>query len=73
VTAGSRCDEAMAGLARVARACRGRRPGERVLAFRPKLPLASATADLAARLVAALIARPEPASRPNAERARRAA
>ncbi len=73
VVTGSRCEEAMAPFALAARSCRGRRPGERVLAFRPRLPLASHTADLAARLAAALVAPPEHPQRQATELPRRAA
>lgn len=69
VVAGSRCEEAMAPFARAARVCRGRRPNERVLVFRPRLPLANDTADLAARLAAALVAPAETAARRVVDRA----
>jgi hypothetical protein len=53
---GSRCDEAVAHLARHARVSRGRKPNERVLAFTPRLPTRRMTASIAcalARLVGA--------------------
>lgn len=53
VTAGSRCEEAIAKLARHGRSMRGRKPNERVIAFCPLLPTARMTAGLAVRLLQA--------------------
>ncbi|WP_437965459.1 hypothetical protein WMF04_38365 [Sorangium sp. So ce260] len=54
VTPGSPCERAVERLARSGRSSRGRRPGERVLAFTPRLPTARMTAAIAAALARAV-------------------
>ncbi|MGK4000486.1 hypothetical protein [Sorangium sp. So ce1024] len=54
VAPGSPCEAAVERLARSGRSSRGRRPGERVLAFTPRLPTARMTAAIAAALVRAV-------------------
>ncbi|WP_437606552.1 hypothetical protein WMF20_37120 [Sorangium sp. So ce834] len=58
VAPGSPCERAVEGLAKSGRSSRGRRPGERVLAFTPRLPTARMTAAIAAALVRAVAAPP---------------
>jgi len=50
VREGSECEQALARMCRHARAARGRKPGERVLAFSPRLPTARMTAAIAVAL-----------------------
>lgn len=50
VTDGSECDKALKPLARHGRSMRGRKAGERVYAFSPRLPTARMTAALVVRL-----------------------
>ena len=50
VTDGSECDKALQPLARHGRSMRGRKAGERVYAFSPRLPTARMTAALVTRL-----------------------
>ncbi|WP_437479600.1 hypothetical protein WME75_33910 [Sorangium sp. So ce1014] len=54
VAPGSPCERAVERLARSGRSSRGRRPGERVLAFTPRLPTARMTAAIAAALARAV-------------------
>ncbi|XYH95202.1 hypothetical protein ACMHYB_46560 [Sorangium sp. So ce1128] len=54
VAPGSPCERAVERLASSGRSSRGRRPGERVLAFTPRLPTARMTAAIAAALVRAV-------------------
>ncbi|WP_437808958.1 hypothetical protein [Sorangium sp. So ce1078] len=54
VAPGSPCERAVEQLARSGRSSRGRRPGERVLAFTPRLPTARMTAAIAAALARAV-------------------
>ncbi|WP_437924941.1 hypothetical protein WMF37_38840 [Sorangium sp. So ce291] len=54
VAPGSPCEHAVERLASSGRSSRGRRPGERVLAFTPRLPTARMTAAIAAALVRAV-------------------
>lgn len=54
VTAGSPCEEAIAAIAQQGRSMRGRKPGERVFAFCPRLPTARMTAGLAVSLLRAI-------------------
>ncbi|WP_437721960.1 hypothetical protein [Sorangium sp. So ce861] len=58
VAPGSPCERAVERLAKSGRSSRGRRPGERVLAFTPRLPTARMTAAIAAALVRAVSAPP---------------
>ncbi|WP_437996677.1 hypothetical protein WMF26_37650 [Sorangium sp. So ce185] len=58
VAPGSPCEHAVERLAKSGRSSRGRRPGERVLAFTPRLPTARMTAAIAAALVRAVSAPP---------------
>jgi hypothetical protein len=58
VTAGSACDEAIAALVQNGRCSLGRKPGEKVIAFSPRLPTARMTAGLAMRLLRAVAMRP---------------
>ncbi|WP_437731582.1 hypothetical protein [Sorangium sp. So ce1335] len=79
VTPGSPCERAVERLARSGRSSRGRRPGERVLAFAPRLPTARMTASIAAALVRAVSTppvdatptKPQGAGSPGATRAPR--
>ncbi|MEJ7730114.1 MAG: hypothetical protein WKG00_12945 [Polyangiaceae bacterium] len=50
VREGSECEQALARICRHARSGRGRKPGERVLAFSPRLPTARMTAAIAVAL-----------------------
>lgn len=52
VREGSPCEAALARICRHARSTRGRKPGERVLAFSPRLPTARMTAAIAVALAA---------------------
>ncbi|XXX74291.1 hypothetical protein WMF30_42265 [Sorangium sp. So ce134] len=78
VAPGSPCERAVERLARSGRSSRGRRPGERVLAFTPRLPTARMTAAIAAALVRAVTtppagatpAKPQGAGAPRAPRPR---
>jgi hypothetical protein len=65
VTDGSDCDRALAPFTRHGRSMRGRKPGERVYAFSPRLPTARMTAGLVTRLCRAVAA---PAARDAAPR-----
>jgi hypothetical protein len=56
VTDGSECDRALQPLARHGRSMRGRKAGERVYAFSPRLPTARMTAGLVVRLSRAVAA-----------------
>jgi hypothetical protein len=56
VTDGSECDQALQPLARHGRSMRGRKAGERVYAFSPRLPTARMTAGLVVRLSRAVAA-----------------
>ncbi|WP_437776575.1 hypothetical protein [Sorangium sp. So ce1097] len=58
VAPGSPCEAAVERLARSGRSSRGRRPGERVLAFTPRLPTTRMTAAIAAALVRAVTTPP---------------
>ncbi|WP_437631431.1 hypothetical protein [Sorangium sp. So ce854] len=62
VAPGSPCEAAVERLARSGRSSRGRRPGERVLAFTPRLPTARMTAAIAAALVRAVTTPPASAT-----------
>ncbi|WP_437973920.1 hypothetical protein WMF11_35575 [Sorangium sp. So ce295] len=62
VAPGSPCERAVEGLAKSGRSSRGRRPGERVLAFTPRLPTARMTAAIAAALVRAVSTPPASAT-----------
>ncbi|WP_437314665.1 hypothetical protein [Sorangium sp. So ce385] len=81
VAPGSPCERAVERLAKSGRSSRGRRPGERVLAFTPRLPTAQMTAAIAAALVRAVSTppagatptRPQGAGAPGAPRTRRKA
>ncbi|WP_437935428.1 hypothetical protein [Sorangium sp. So ce341] len=78
VAPGSPCERAVERLAKSGRSSRGRRPGERVLAFTPRLPTARMTAAIAAALARAVSAppagaaptRPQGAGAPRAPRPR---
>lgn len=65
VTDGSECDRALQPLSRHGRSMRGRKPGERVYAFSPRLPTARMTANLVSRLARAVAA---PAAQESAPR-----
>ncbi|MEP7124074.1 MAG: hypothetical protein ABJE95_24315 [Byssovorax sp.] len=54
VTDGSECDKALQPLSRHGRSMRGRKAGERVYAFSPRLPTARMTAGLVTRLARAV-------------------
>src|SRR5262249_28619335 len=56
VQEGSECDRACARLARHGRATRGRKPGERVITFTPRLPTVRMTAQIAATLASVVVA-----------------
>ena len=56
VTDGSECDRALQPLSRHGRSMRGRKAGERVYAFSPRLPTARMTAGLVTRLARAVAA-----------------
>jgi hypothetical protein len=56
VTDGSECDQALQPLSRHGRSMRGRKAGERVYAFSPRLPTARMTAGLVTRLARAVAA-----------------
>ncbi|WP_437587133.1 hypothetical protein [Sorangium sp. So ce1000] len=79
VAPGSPCERAVESLAKSGRSSRGRRPGERVLAFTPRLPTARMTAGIAAALVRAVSTppagatptKPSGAGAPGATRAQR--
>ncbi len=58
VTRGSPCEAAIEHLTRHGRSTRGRKAGERVIIFSPRLPTARLTAGLVARLVRAVSAAP---------------
>ncbi|WP_437324345.1 hypothetical protein [Sorangium sp. So ce381] len=62
VAPGSPCERAVEGVAKSGRSSRGRRPGERVLAFTPRLPTARMTAAIAAALVRAVSTPPASAT-----------
>ncbi|WP_434042523.1 MULTISPECIES: hypothetical protein [Sorangium] len=62
VAPGSPCERAVERLASSGRSSRGRRPGERVLAFTPRLPTARMTAAIAAALVRAVSTPPASAT-----------
>ncbi|MGK4002588.1 hypothetical protein WMF31_08190 [Sorangium sp. So ce1036] len=62
VVPGSPCERAVESLAKSGRSSRGRRPGERVLAFAPRLPTARMTAGIAAALVRAVSTPPADAA-----------
>ncbi|WP_437285802.1 hypothetical protein [Sorangium sp. So ce406] len=64
VAPGSPCERAVERLASSGRSSRGRRPGERVLAFTPRLPTARMTAAIAAALVRA-VSTPPAGATPN--------
>ena len=56
MTEGSACDEALSLAAKLGRSTRGRKAGERVVAYSPRLPTVAMTAGLVARLVTAAVA-----------------
>ena len=58
VTRGSACEAAIEPFARHGRSTRGRKSGERVIVFSPRLPTARMTAGLVARLVRAVSTAP---------------
>lgn len=76
VADGSECDRALQLLSRHGRSMRGRKPGERVYAFSPRLPTARMTAGLVTRLARAVAAATAQDAAPRSSRtstARRAA
>ncbi len=73
VTRGSDCEAAVEGLARHGRSTRGRKPGERVIVFSPRLPTARMTAGLVARLVRAVSTSSARAGKLASDETRRAA
>jgi hypothetical protein len=71
ISAGSACQEVIERLARQGKSVRGRKPGEIVFAFSPRLPTARMTAGLATGLLRAVTApkaREESVTQPTLER-----
>ncbi len=73
VADGSECDEALRSLSRHGRSMRGRKAGERVYAFSPRLPTARMTAGLVVRLSRAVAATAAETTKPRSAAARKAA
>jgi hypothetical protein len=69
LTRGSPAEAAIAGLLRHGTSTRGRRPGERVIVFSPRLPTERLTAGLVVRLVTAVTAASAHAGKIEARRA----